>query len=252
MGLANTRLLGTLFDGIARHTQEGLDFVGARRRGRLPRGGPRARRPVRGLRQPEAALRRAMHDLAGRCPSGPCCPSRRCCLRSRSCRSRRRTSGRATATRALVARALRAADRRSTCRPRTASAGAHELLEKAHEYVVVHRAARLALRDHAAASTCAARSPARRSSNTALLGDRRACSRASIGTTGASVLLIRPLLRANAPRVAQDAHRRVLHLRRLELRRPADAARRPAALPRLPEGRAVRAGRSRSGRSGCS
>jgi enoyl-CoA hydratase len=27
MGLANTRLLGTLFDGIARHTQEGLDFV---------------------------------------------------------------------------------------------------------------------------------------------------------------------------------------------------------------------------------
>ena len=27
MGLSNTRLLGTLFDGIARHTQEGLDFV---------------------------------------------------------------------------------------------------------------------------------------------------------------------------------------------------------------------------------
>jgi enoyl-CoA hydratase len=27
MGLASTRLLGTLFDGIARHTQEGLDFV---------------------------------------------------------------------------------------------------------------------------------------------------------------------------------------------------------------------------------
>jgi enoyl-CoA hydratase len=27
MGLAQTRLLGTLFDGIARHTQEGLDFV---------------------------------------------------------------------------------------------------------------------------------------------------------------------------------------------------------------------------------
>jgi enoyl-CoA hydratase len=26
-GLANSRLLGTLFDGIARHTQEGLDFV---------------------------------------------------------------------------------------------------------------------------------------------------------------------------------------------------------------------------------
>jgi enoyl-CoA hydratase len=27
MGLGQTRLLGTLFDGIARHTQEGLDFV---------------------------------------------------------------------------------------------------------------------------------------------------------------------------------------------------------------------------------
>ncbi len=27
MGMAQTRLLGTLFDGIARHTQEGLDFV---------------------------------------------------------------------------------------------------------------------------------------------------------------------------------------------------------------------------------
>lgn len=28
MGMASTRTLGTLFDGIARHTQEGLDFVG--------------------------------------------------------------------------------------------------------------------------------------------------------------------------------------------------------------------------------
>ena len=27
MGFASSRLLGTLFDGIARHTQEGLDFV---------------------------------------------------------------------------------------------------------------------------------------------------------------------------------------------------------------------------------
>jgi enoyl-CoA hydratase len=27
MGMASTRLTGTLFDGIARHTQEGLDFV---------------------------------------------------------------------------------------------------------------------------------------------------------------------------------------------------------------------------------
>jgi enoyl-CoA hydratase len=27
MGLSSSRTLGTLFDGIARHTQEGLDFV---------------------------------------------------------------------------------------------------------------------------------------------------------------------------------------------------------------------------------
>jgi enoyl-CoA hydratase len=27
MGIASTRLIGTLFDGVARHTQEGLDFV---------------------------------------------------------------------------------------------------------------------------------------------------------------------------------------------------------------------------------
>ncbi len=27
MGMASSRLLGTLFDGVARHTQEGLDFV---------------------------------------------------------------------------------------------------------------------------------------------------------------------------------------------------------------------------------
>jgi enoyl-CoA hydratase len=28
MGMRATNTLGTLFDGIARHTQEGLDFVG--------------------------------------------------------------------------------------------------------------------------------------------------------------------------------------------------------------------------------
>ena len=27
MGFASSRTLGTLFDGVARHTQEGLDFV---------------------------------------------------------------------------------------------------------------------------------------------------------------------------------------------------------------------------------
>ena len=51
MGFASSRTLGTLFDGIARHTQEGLDFVALARR-RLPPGRARARRPVRRLRQP--------------------------------------------------------------------------------------------------------------------------------------------------------------------------------------------------------
>ena len=75
--------------------------------------------------------------------------------------------------------------------------------------------------------------------NTALLGLGAVLAN-FIGTTGASVLLIRPLLRANAPRVNKHARRRLLHLRRVELRRPADAARRSAALPGLPEGRPVR------------
>ena len=51
---------------------------------------------------------------------------------------------------------------------------------------------------------CAARSPARRCVNTALLAIGALLANA-IGTTGASVLLIRPLLRANAPRV-RKAH----------------------------------------------
>ena len=51
---------------------------------------------------------------------------------------------------------------------------------------------------------------------------------------------------------AEDPRDRVLHLRGLELRRAADAARRSAALPRLPEGRALRVDACGSGRSGCS
>ena len=54
MGFASSRLLGTLFDGIARHTQEGLDFVARAQQARLPPGGARARRPVRRLREPAA------------------------------------------------------------------------------------------------------------------------------------------------------------------------------------------------------
>ncbi len=56
MGLAASRRLGTLFDGVARHTQEGLDFVERAGRGGLPPGGARARRPVRGLRLATAVV----------------------------------------------------------------------------------------------------------------------------------------------------------------------------------------------------
>ena len=48
MGFASSRMLGTMFDGIARHTQEGLDFV----RRAQEAGRARARRSVRRLRQP--------------------------------------------------------------------------------------------------------------------------------------------------------------------------------------------------------
>ena len=108
--------------------------------------------------------------------SGACSRSRGSCSRSPSCRSRRRTGGRATATRASSPRCSRC---RSPLPGRLAhgAAGAHELLEKAHEYVSFIAAARLALRRSPAASTSAARSRARRSLNTALLGARRACSR---------------------------------------------------------------------------
>ena len=61
-----------------------------------------------------------------------------------------------------------------------------------------------------------------------------------VGTTGASVLLVRPLLQANAQPPNKIARLRVLHLRRLQLRRIAHAAGRPAAVPRLSQRRAVR------------
>ena len=57
-----SRLLGTLFDGVARHTQEGLDFVDARAGRRLPPGRARARRSVRRLRQPPPRLKETPDD----------------------------------------------------------------------------------------------------------------------------------------------------------------------------------------------
>ena len=58
-----------------------------------------------------------------------------------------------------------------------------------------------------------------------------------MGTTGASMLLIRPLIRANDNRKPQGPCGGVLHLHRLERRRLPDAAGRSAAVPRLPQGR---------------
>ena len=76
MGLATTQLVGTLLDGAARHTPEGVAFT-ARRDGRRPHRGGRPRRAVRRLR-PGAAMRRALAAaalaaalLAGCGDSGP-------------------------------------------------------------------------------------------------------------------------------------------------------------------------------------
>ena len=55
-----------------------------------------------------------------------------------------------------------------------------------------------------------------------------------IGTTGASMVMIRPVHARQRRPAPQCARGRVLHLPGVEHRRLADAARRPAALPRLP------------------
>ena len=55
-----------------------------------------------------------------------------------------------------------------------------------------------------------------------------------VGTTGAAMILIRPLIRANAGAAAQRARRGVLHHPGRQYRRRAVAARRSAAVRRLP------------------
>ncbi len=55
-----------------------------------------------------------------------------------------------------------------------------------------------------------------------------------MGTTGASMLLIRPLIRANDNRRHMRARGRVLHLHRQQRRRLAHAAGRSAAVPGFP------------------
>ena len=118
------------------------------------------------------------------------------------------------------------------------AAGLHELLEKAREYTsfILLLGALFAITGGIRVRGSLSGTPLL---NTALLGLGAVLANL-IGTTGAS--------RAADPAAAareraareQDAHRRLLHLRGVELRRPADAARRSAALPRLPEGRSVR------------
>ena len=58
-----------------------------------------------------------------------------------------------------------------------------------------------------------------------------------IGTTGAAMILIRPLMRANAARLAQCPCRGIFHLPGRQYRRRAVAARRSAAVHRLPQRR---------------
>ena len=60
-----------------------------------------------------------------------------------------------------------------------------------------------------------------------------------IGTTGAAMLLIRPLLETNRERKHVEAHGGVLYLRGLQLRRAAAAVGRSAAVSGLPERRRV-------------
>ncbi len=103
---------------------------------------------------------------------------------------------------------------------------------------LVHRAARRPVRDLGRRSCSRATSRPRRARTRASSG-RGASSPPSSARPAPPCCSSGPLL-ADEPRApARRPHRRLLHLPRLEHRRLPDAARRPAALPRLPAGRAV-------------
>ncbi len=72
-----------------------------------------------------------------------------------------------------------------------------------------------------------------------------------VGTTGASVLLIRPLLRANERRAVRHPPGGLLHLHRVQRRGAADAARRSAAVPGILAGRALHLDLPPGGALGC-
>ena len=76
MGLSTTQLVGTLLDGAARHTPEGLAFT-RRRGGRRAHRGGRARRPVRRLRAGAAVRRARRAALAAALPPAAATADRR-------------------------------------------------------------------------------------------------------------------------------------------------------------------------------
>ena len=80
--------------------------------------------------------------------------------------------------------------------------------------------------------------PAHPLTNTALLA-AAALLASLIGTTGAAMLLIRPLLETNSRAQARDAHGSLLYLHRVQLRGMLVAAGRPAAVSRLSQGRVL-------------
>ena len=194
------------------------------------------------LLSPETAFAAAFDG--GRWASPGRCPSSASCSRSRCFRFRRRMSG--SITRARSPPSGRCSSwrrwRRSMVRKRPRSALLHTAAPRIH---ALHPPAARAV--HGRGRHPGARQPPR------LAGARtRRCSRSApllaslIGTTGASMVLIRPLLRANDDRAAQRPCGRVLHLPGVEYRRLADAARRSAAVPRLPARRRFLLDRTRS------
>ena len=114
----------------------------------------------------------------------------------------------------------------------------HRLSETALDYVSFIILLGCALRGHQRRRGRGRHAPRRRSATRLYLATGAVIANA-IGTTGASMLLIRPLIRANKHRARDQPRVRLLHLPGVEHGRILDAARRSAAVPRLPRGGAV-------------
>ena len=183
-------------------------------------------------------------QLGERLPSGAWSPSRSSSSRSRSCRWWRRTSGSTTATRRSCAPSSACRSRSGPARS-TAGGRAHALHEYVSFIVLLGRCS-----SSRAASYVRGTLAGTPGANTGLLA-LGAVLASLIGTTGASMLLIRPLLRANSA-ARRDRTSSSSSSSSCRTRRPADAARRSAALPRVPAGRAVPLDAPALARSGCS